>query len=140
MGGKLAVGLVAAVLSAGLAGTPASAVPTRDLYMVKDVGYSGNVYYGDFVAVRKSGKKVVGAVGAFSSEYFCVKGRVSKGRLKGREYNANGEPGDRFSVKWRGTGAGQHIKGWRPISKATFRTYLQGDSPTRMINVCVRMV
>lgn len=140
MGVRLVAGLAAAVVGAGLAVAPASAVPARDLYMVKNVGYSGNVHYGDFIAVRKTGKKVVGAVGAFSSEYVCMRGRVSGGQLTARDFDPNGNPGKAFVRTWRGTGAGQHVKGWRSVSKATFRTYLEGSKPTRMINACERLV
>ena len=53
----------------------AVAAPTRDLYMVKDLQSVDGLYYGDFAALRKKGRKVVGAIGAFYSEYFCIRGR-----------------------------------------------------------------
>jgi hypothetical protein len=114
----------------------AQAAPTRDLYMVKNLQQaSDGIYIGDFAALRKSGKRVVGAVGAFSSEYVCVKGKVKSGRFRGAYYEYGVVQGY-FSRKWRGYGANQHIKGMTPVSWASMSTYL-GSDPDSLIQDCV---
>lgn len=110
--------------------SPAHAAASHDLYMVKDVQSVGGVYIGDFIALRKTGKNVVGAAGAFGSEYVCVRGRITDGRLRGAYYD-RGEVVGHFSRAWRG----DRVKGMATATKAEMRTYL-GSNPTRFINVC----
>lgn len=129
----------AVVLMTGLM-TVAVAAPAhaRDLYMVKDVGYTNGVYYGDFATLAKKGKKVVGAVGAFSSEYVCIKGKVSGGKLRGTYYEY-GVPAGKFTRKWVGKGASQRIKGMQSASYNEVRTYLEGTDPRSFIADCRSM-
>lgn len=126
----------AAVVLAGIAtvavATPATA---RDLYMVKDVEYTNGVYYGEFAVLAKKGKKVVGAVGAFSSEYFCVKGKVSNGKLRAKYYEF-GMPAGSFTRKWVGSGSQQRIKGMVSASYDEVMTYLEGTDPRSFIADC----
>lgn len=127
-------GLAVAVAAGTVAMPPAQAATTRDLYMVKDVQLvDDGVYIGDFVALRKTGKRVVGAVGAFGSEYLCVKGKVADGRLRAAYYE-NGAVAGRFSRAW----AGSRIKVMDSVSKAEVRTYLGGASPKRFIVDCIQ--
>lgn len=129
--------LALAIGSVGLGAPTAAATPSRDLYMVKDVQATGDgTYVGDFAAVRKKGKSVVGAVGSFYSEYTCIRGRISGHRLRGTSYNEFGDPTP-FSVRWKGSGAKQRIKGFTRVTKADMRLY-GGSNPTRMIKYCVR--
>lgn len=127
----LGVVLVAAVAPAA---SPAAAVTTRDLYMVKDVQSYEGIYTGDFVAVRKTGKKVVGAVGAFNSEYTCLRGKIKDGRLYGAYYD-RGEVAAYFTRKW--STEKKHIKGMKSVSRSTIQIYL-GSDPRRLIRYCVR--
>lgn len=129
-----------AVAVLGLA-TVAMAAPAqaKNLYMVKDVGQTDGVYYGDFVAVDKTGTKVVGAVGAFSSEYTCFKGTVKNGRLKAMIYE-DGQPVAAFTRKWVGAGPTQRIKGMTRVSAAQVTVYLEGTHPKSFIADCKAMV
>jgi hypothetical protein len=136
MGSKTAVVLVLAVGSLGLGVPAASATPSRDLYMVEDLAYSGGVYTGGFAALRKKGHKVVGATGAFASEYICVRGAVRNGKFRGQLYS-NGEPWKSFTYGWKGSGARQRIKGTTSVSKADMITYGLSN-PTALIKDCVR--
>lgn len=105
--------------------------------MVKNVQATGDgTYVGDFAALRKKGKRVVGAVGAFYSEYTCVRGKISRGKLRGTSYDELGNPSS-FSVRWKGSGVKQRIKGFKRVSKADMKFY-GGSNPTRMIKYCVR--
>lgn len=132
---KRYVGILAAAGAACIVAVPASAAQARDLYMVRDVGYSDGVYYGEFAALAKSGKYVVGAVGAFSSEYTCIRGVVKYGKLRGTYYS-NGVPAGNFTRKWVGSGNYQRIKGTVPATYDEMVTYLQGGDPRSFIEDC----
>lgn len=114
---------------------PASAAHARDLYMVRDVGYSNGVYYGEFAALAKTGKYVVGAVGAFSSEYTCIRGVVKNGKLRATYYS-DGLPAGNFTRKWVGSGSSQRIKGMLPSTYTDMVTYLEGGDPRAFITDC----
>ena len=73
-----------AALTVGAVALPVQAASARDLYMTKDLENVNGVYIGDFAALSKKGSKVVGAVGAFSSEYICIRGTVKNGILRVR--------------------------------------------------------
>lgn len=121
-------------LAAVLVATPVLAAPSRNLYMVKDLQYTDGVYYGDFVTLAKKGSKVVGAVGAFSSEYVCVKGTVKNGKLRAQYYE-NGVPVGSFTRKWVGSGSQQRIKGMTSATAGEVATYLETD-PRTFIRDC----
>ena len=127
------VALVAATLAVGTL-APAQAAGARDLYMVQDVQQVNGVYVGDFVALRKTGSRVVGAVGAFGSEYMCVRGRVVDGRLRGAYYE-DGDVAGRFTRRWVGRGDRQRIKGMTAVRAGEVRVYL-GSGPKRFIDIC----
>jgi hypothetical protein len=131
--GRAALATAIAVGAVGMAAPPASAVPMRELYMVSNVQYFNGVYTGDFAALRKKGKKVVGAFGAFGSEYYCVKGKVKRGVLRGTYYDNFNNPEDTFKVRWKGS----RIKGMKKVSKKKMRTY-GASNPKRMITFCAR--
>ena len=135
MGAKTAVIVAIAVGSCGLAAPAAQAVPSRDLYMVKDLQYVDGFYIGEFAALRKKGAKVVGAYGAFNSEYVCIRGRVSYGRLKAIAYDQFGDP-TTVNIKWQGSGSKQHMKGFAPVTRATASGYLGSDAK-RFIIDCI---
>lgn len=136
MGRKTAIILAMAVGSLGLGIPAASAATTRDLYMVDKLEYSGGIYTGEFAALRKTGKKVVGATGAFASEYVCVRGKVYGGKFHGAYYS-DGQPWKKFTYGWKGSGATQRIKGTTSVTKAEITSYGL-SSPTRMIRDCVK--
>jgi hypothetical protein len=136
MGAKTAVIVAIAVGSCGLAAPAAQAVPSRDLYMVKNLQYTDGYYIGEFAALRKKGHKVVGATGAFSSEYVCVRGAVHNGKFHGQLYS-DGEPWKSFTYGWKGSGATQRVKGTKSVSKADMITYGLSN-PTALINDCVQ--
>jgi hypothetical protein len=127
--------LALAVAATGMVAPAAQAAPTRDLYMVKNMQYFDGVYVGDFAALRKSGKWVVGAVGAFGSEYTCVRGKVSGGKLRGAYYE-DGQVVGQFTRRWVGWGSKQRIKGMTSASWGDMRVYL-GSNPTRFITTCI---
>lgn len=133
-------GIVALVgLSVVVMAAPAAAAPTRYLYMTKDVESVDGVYIGDFVVLAKKGSKVVGALGAFSSEYVCVSGTVKNGRLRATIYD-NGQAVGSFNRKWVGSGSTQRIKGMTRASKAEVTTYLGGGDPKTFIKDCRSVV
>ncbi len=125
----------AVVLVGASALAMAAPAQARDLYMVKDVENVNGVYIGEFATLAKKGTKVVGAVGAFSSEYFCVKGTVKNGRLRAKVYE-NGVPVTSFNRKWVGTGSKQRIKGMSPATYDDVLTYLEGADPRSFIRDC----
>ena len=127
----------AAVLVAGgmVAAAPASAAPARNHYMVYGLQYIDGIYIGDFVAVRKKGRKVVGAMGEFGSEYQCLKGKVRNGRLKGWLYH-NGQRDQAINVRWVGKGSKQRVKGMAAVTKAEMVQFSGGYTPTSMIRYC----
>lgn len=122
------------VISAALlaVATPAHAATSHDLYMVDDVQFVNGVHIGDFIALRKTGKRVVGASGAFGSEYVCLRGKVAGGKLRVAYYD-RGEVVAHFARAWRG----DHVKGMTAATKAEMRTYL-GSSPARFLAICER--
>jgi hypothetical protein len=124
-----------AVAATGLVAPAAQAAPTRDLYMVQDVENFNGVYVGEFAALRKKGKRVVGAVGAFGSEYTCLRGKVTGGKLRGAYYE-DGQVAGRFTRKWVGRGSTQRIKGMTSSTWGDMRVYL-GSNPTRFIRTCI---
>lgn len=133
---RMVISLAVAATAVMPVAAPAQAATTRDLYMVKDVQQlDGGIYVGDFVSLRKTGKRVVGTVGAFSSEYVCVRGKVKDGKLRGTYYD-RGMVSGHFTRTWVGHGKRQHIKGMTPVSWAQARTYL-GSNPTRFIDDCI---
>ncbi len=129
---------VVALSSVALAAPVAQAVPARDLYMVKDVQQTSGVYIGEFAALEKTGRKVVGAIGAFNSEYLCVAGKVKKGKLHGTYYQY-GRVFRSFTRKWRGTGGNQRIKGMTPVNSASMFEYL-GSDPDTLVQGCIRSI
>ncbi|MCU0279377.1 MAG: hypothetical protein MUF33_06305 [Candidatus Nanopelagicales bacterium] len=134
---RIALVLACSIGLSGVGVPAATAATTRDLYMVKDIEYiDDGLYVGEFAALRKTGKRVVGAVGAFSSEYVCLRGRVRDGKLRGFFDGSYGEAPTRYVVRWKGTGKNQHIKGFAPISKAQMSVYL-GSDPMSMIDACL---
>ncbi len=132
---KRSVAMVVALGAASAVLGPASAAQARDLYMVRDVGYTNGVYYGDFAALSKTGKYVVGAIGAFSSEYTCVRGVVRNGKLRGTYYS-DGVPAGNFTRKWVGKGAYQRIKGTVTATYDEMVMYLEGGDPRAFITDC----
>lgn len=134
---KAALATAFAVGAVGLTAPSAAAAPTRDLYMVKNVESFNGVYVGDFAALRKKGKKVVGALGAFGSEFVCVRGKVKGGKLRGLSYGMDNNPEARFTVRWTGSGSNQRIKSMKSVSKKKMRFY-GASNPKRMITYCVR--
>lgn len=135
--GAAALTTILTIGSVGVVAPTASAAPTRDLYMVKNLQSVNGLYYGDFAALRKKGRKVVGAIGAFYSEYFCIKGKVSKGKLRATQYDEFNQPAGKYTVRWKGSGSKQRIKGTTSVSKAQMKRY-GGSNPVRMIKACVR--
>ena len=133
---KMALIVACGVGLSGIGVPAASAVTTRDLYMVKNVEYiDDGLYVGEFAALRKTGRKVVGALGAFNSEYVCFRGRIRDGKLRGFIDGSFGEAPTKYVVKWKGTGSMQRIKGFSPISKAQMSVY-GGSDPSFMIENC----
>lgn len=126
--------MAVAGLVASMVTLPAHAAPSRDLYMVQGLEYIEGVYYGDFVAVAKQGSKVVGAVGAFNSEYTCIRGTVKNGKLRAKLYE-NGVPVDSFTRKWVGSGSKQRIKGTTSVTYTDMVTIL-GSDPGAFITDC----
>lgn len=135
--GKAALITAFAVGAVGVAAPSATAAPTRDLYMVKNVQSFSGVYVGDFAALRKKGKKVVGAFGAFGSEFSCVRGKVTRGTFRGISYDMDGNPDSPFAIRWTGSGSNQRIKGMKAVTKKKMRFY-GVSNPKRMIKYCVR--
>lgn len=134
---RIALVLACAIGLSGVGVPAATAATTRDLYMVKGIEYiDDGLYVGEFAALRKTGKRVVGAVGAFSSEYVCLRGKIRDGKLRGTFDGNFGEPPTKYVVKWKGTGKNQRIKGFAPISKAQMMVYLDSD-PLSMIDACL---
>lgn len=127
--------VVIAAAATGLAMVPASAAQARDLYMVKDVQVTNGVTIGQFAALSKTGKYVVGAVGAFSSEYTCIRGVVKNGKLRAAYYE-NGVPVGTFTRKWVGSGSSQRIKGMLPATYSDMVAYLEGGDPRAFITDC----
>lgn len=134
----VSIALAVGVTAAGLGIQPATAATTRDLYMVKNVQFADGIYIGEFAAVRKKGKKVVGAVGAFYSEYFCIRGTVKNGRLRAVYYDEFNQPAGLFKRRWTGKGSKQRIKGMTSVSRKKLKTYAGGTDPKRLIRNCVR--
>ena len=130
---RVAAGILVGLTAAAVV-TPAHAAPSRNLYMVKDLQYIDGVYYGDFATLAKKGSKVVGAVGAFSSEYTCIRGTVSNGKLRAKIYE-NGVPIGSFTRKWVGSGSQQRIKGMTSVTYNEASTYLESD-PRSFIQDC----
>ncbi|MDP4014660.1 MAG: hypothetical protein U0990_00435 [Candidatus Nanopelagicales bacterium] len=93
---------------------------SRYLYMVRNVSKSGDIYLGDFAVIRKRGKRVVGAVGAFYSEGRCLRGKVRHGMLRGRypayDYGDDHIDAVKMHKRWKGRGAKQHMAGWRSVT------------------------
>lgn len=131
LGGILAMGSIPA----------AHAAQTRDLYMVSGVERVDDYYIGDFGVLRKQGKTVIGAVGAFNSEYGCVKGRVTSGKLRGTFYPLEGpsQPTS-FSKRWVGAGDKQRLAGFQSVSRKKLRVYLNGQNPDRFLRYCLTHV
>lgn len=137
MARTVSIVVAAGVAAAGLGVQPAAAVPTRDLYMVKNIQEADGIYLGDFAALRKKGKKVVGGVGALYSEYFCIRGRVENGRLRAVYYDEFNQPAGLFKRRWVGKGSKQRIKGMKSVSRKKLKKYA-GTNPKRVIRACVR--
>ncbi len=104
--------------------------------MVKNLQFSDGVYLGDFAALRKKGAKVVGAVGAFNSEFVCIRGKVRSKKLRAVSYDMFNQPDGRFTVKWKGSGAKQRIKGMKSVTRKKMTRYA-GTDPRPMIRFCV---
>jgi hypothetical protein len=128
---KRSLAVMVAVAAGSAMLVPASAAQARDLYMVRDVGYTNGVYYGDFAALSKTGKNVVGAIGAFSSEYTCIRAVIRNGKLRGTYY-ADGVPAGNFTRKW----VGKRIKGTTRATYDDMVTYLDGGDPRALIANC----
>ena len=135
---RTAAAMAALAAGAGMLAAPAAtAAPGRDLYMVKNLRFNDGVYLGDFAALRKKGAKVVGAVGAFNSEFVCIRGKVRGKKLRAISYDMFNKPDSRFSVKWQGSGAKQRIKGMRSVTRKKMTGY-SGTDPKPMIRYCIR--
>lgn len=130
--------LLAVVVCAGLVAVPApaSAADKRDLYMVRGLQKVDGLYIGEFAALRKKGKKVRGAMGAFYSEYFCARGKVKGSRFKGVQDSLLGDPEMPFSYRWVGKGSKQRIKGYKTVSRKRLTKYLDGTNPQVLIRTC----
>ena len=137
MARTVSIVVAAGVAAVGLGVQPAAALPTRDLYMVKNIQSVDGIYVGDFAALRKKGTKVVGGVGALYSEYFCIRGRVRDGRLRAVYYDEFNQPAGLFKRRWVGKGSKQRIKGMESVSRKTLKTYA-GSNPKRVIRSCAR--
>jgi hypothetical protein len=124
--------LAATVAIVGLA-APAQAVTTKDIYMVKNLQRVDSFYVGEFVVLRKVGTDVVGARGAFSSEYFCFAGTVSNGIFGVQTWDEFNNPSGYWTRPW----VYGHIKGWRKVTWSQFMRYSEGFKPGRAINYCI---
>ncbi len=120
---------------AGLA-APAEAVTTKDIYMVKNLQAIDGYYIGEFVVLRKTGTEVVGARGAFASEYFCFAGTVSGGWFDVATWDEFNNPGGTWARPW----VNGRIKGWRKVSWSQFMNYSEGFKPGKAINYCITAI
>lgn len=125
------------LLIAGVA-APAQAATTRDLYMVRDLKQMDGFYIGEFAVVRKDGRSLRGAVGAFASEYSCVSGRLTAGIFRGTVTGMDGQPPAKFKRAWLGTGSKQRFKGFTSVSRSEFLTYSDGFAPEKPLRYCLR--
>lgn len=133
---KRLAGVVAATVAiAGLA-APAQAVTTKDIYMVRNLQRIDSYYIGEFTVLRKAGTDVVGAAGAFSSEYFCFAGTVSYGVFDVLMWDEFGNQDGTWTRPW----VKGHIKGWRKVSWSQFMRYSDGFKPGKAINYCIDQV
>jgi hypothetical protein len=137
MARKVPLALALGLVVAGLGLQPASAATSRDLYMVKNVHYADGMYTGEFAALRTKGVKVVGAIGAFYSEYFCISGKVTEGRLRATRYDMFHEPAATFSVRWVGKGSTQRIAGSKSVTRRKLAGYA-GTDPKPFLKDCLR--
>lgn len=137
MTGK-SLGLVLALLIGATAVAPAHAAPSRDLYMVRNLKQMDGFYIGEFAIVRKQGKSVRGAVGAFASEYSCIRGKVTSGMFRGVVKSLEVQSTQSFKRKWLGSGDQQHFKGFRPVTRQQLITYSDGMNPDRPLKYCLR--
>ncbi len=127
-----AVAGAAAVLALG---APAvQAAPVKDIYMVKHVQATGDgMYVGEFVILRKSGTQVVGARGAFYSEYFCLRGTAGGGVFSVQKWDEFGNPNGTWTRPW----VNGRIKSWSRVNWTTFMKYSGGYKPGKAINYCI---
>lgn len=89
-------------------------------YMVANVQLSGGFYTGDFALVRRSGKQLSGAVGAFASEHSCFSGTLRNGKIRGVSTSA--EVGTSpFRAAWLGSGNEQHFRGYTNVSASELK-------------------
>lgn len=130
---KRVAGVLAATMAiAGLA-APAEAVTTKDIYMVKNLQKVNGFYVGEFVVLRKTGTEVVGARGAFASEYFCFAGSVSNGVFSVQTWDEFNNPGGTWTRPW----VKGHIKSWQKVTWTQFMKYSEGFKPGKAINYCI---
>lgn len=129
---RLAGVLAVTVAVSGLA-VPAQAAKSKDIYMVRNVQRVDNFYVGEFVVLSKARTQVVGAAGAFSSEYFCFAGTVSNGLFDVATWDEFGNQDGTWTRRW----VKGHLKGWRKVTWKKFMKYSEGFKPGRAINYCI---
>lgn len=136
-------GVAVGIACTGLAAQPAFALPSRDLYMVRDVEVwespAGDGFSGWYYALRQKGKSVVGQIGHFEydSDNMCLTGTVSGHKYRFVAHRGKEEPYN-LRGKWLGSGKNQHAKGYKVVSRAQMRTYLMGKEPRDLIVKCAK--
>lgn len=102
------------------------------IYLVRDVQRSGRIYTGQFVVLRKSGKKLLGYGGAFYSEYYDLRGRIIKKKNRRYARLTVSDPIDKSvseTVLRRWVASKQKLAGWSKVRKSKVRKYSGGSIP-----------